>query len=306
MTVRVPAKVNLELRVGAPRADGYHELATVFQAVSLVDDVTVTTLDGAAPGTVEITVGGPQADRVPVDESNLAVRAVRLIAQHSGIDQGVAVHVDKRIPVAGGMAGGSADAAAALLACDTLWHTGLGREGLQELAAVLGSDVPFPLLGGTAVGAGRGEQLTPALVRGEYIWVVAVHATGLSTPAVFAEIDRLRAGRELPVPAVTPALMQALGSGNAPALGDHLTNDLQPAACSLQPDLLRVLEAGEIFEALGSLVSGSGPTVVFLARDNEHALDITASLQTVDTVTAVHRAVGPVPGARVMATRPAP
>lgn len=304
VTVRAPAKVNLELRVGTPREDGYHELATVFQAISLFDDVTVTPLEDAEPGTVEVGLSGENTDGVPADESNLAVRAVRLLTEQTGIDEAVRIDVRKHIPVAAGMAGGSADAAAALLACDVLWQIGLGRDGLHDMAAELGSDVPFPLLGGTAVGTGRGEQLTPALVRGEYLWVVAAHSRSLSTPAVFAEIDRLRKGKVLAVPTVSQDLMQALGAGNPAALGAHLANDLQPAACSLLPDLLRVLEAGDTCDALGSVVSGSGPTVAFLARDGEHALDIAASVRGVDTVAAVHQVSGPAHGVRVVSVQP--
>ncbi len=303
VTVRAPAKVNLELRVGAPRADGYHELATVFQAVSLFDDVTVAHWPQADPHTVEVSVEGMHVDRVPVDESNLAVRAVRLMQARLGVDDAVRVHVRKQIPVAGGMAGGSADGAAALLACDALWQSGLGRDGLLDLAGELGSDVPFSLLGGTAIGTGRGEQLTPALVRGEYTWVVAVNGHGLSTPVVFAEVDRLRSDRVLPVPRVSDGLMQALRAGNSAALGTHLVNDLQPAACSLLPDLMRVLEVGDSCEALGSLVSGSGPSVVFLARDHEHALGLAAALEGVEGVEEVRRVTGPAHGARVVETR---
>lgn len=305
MTVRVPAKINLELRVGGPRADGFHGLATVFQAVDLVDDVTLTLID-AEPGTVQVTVSGAGAEDVPTDGTNLAARAVRMVSEASGVDEAVAVHIDKRIPVAGGMAGGSADGAAALLAADALWHAGLGMEELHALAARLGSDVPFALHGGTAVGTGRGEVLAPALVRGEYVWVLAVHRRGLSTPSVFAETDRLRQGRDLAEPEVSQELMKALGCGDAAALGTHLANDLQPAACSLLPDLELVLDAGHSVDALGALVSGSGPTVAFLARDAEHALDIEAALGSVSTLAAVHRATGPVPGAKVVSTRPLP
>lgn len=295
VTVRAPAKVNLELAVGGPGEDGYHDLATVFQAVSLTDDVTATRADE-----ISVTVEGVHADRVPTDASNLAVRAALLLAERAGIDDGVALHIRKGIPVAGGMAGGSADAAAALVACDALWHTGLSREHLRGLAAELGSDVPFALLGGTAVGTGRGERLTPALARGEYHWVMALADTGLSTPAVYREIDRLRAGRVLPEPRVSDALMQALRSGNAVALGAALSNDLQPAACSLMPDLLRTLEVGEEFGALGGLVSGSGPTVAFLVKDVEQGLDIAVALSAAGVAADVRRVHGPVPGARIV------
>lgn len=300
VTVRVPAKINLELAVGGPRADGFHELATVFHAVSLFDEVT------AVPAAeVRVSVVGPQADLVPLDASNLAVRAALLLARRTGVDEGVHLHIRKGIPVAGGMAGGSADAAGALLACDILWHTGLSRDELRSLAAELGSDVPFGLLGGTAVGTGRGERLTPALARGSFHWVVALSSGGLSTPEVYREIDRLRAGRVLPEPRVSDRLMQALRAGDAHALGEALSNDLQPAALSLDPQLDRTLAVGLESGALGGIVSGSGPTVVFLADGPEQALDLSVALTAMEVATEVRRAHGPVPGARVVDGSPA-
>jgi 4-diphosphocytidyl-2-C-methyl-D-erythritol kinase len=305
VTVRAPAKINLELRVGPVRPDGYHELATVFHAVSVFDDLIALP---AAPGEgVSITVEGPQAPQVPTDGSNLAVRAARLLAERVGLtgdDAEVRLHLRKQIPVAGGMAGGSADAAAALVACDALWHTGLDREQMHELAAELGSDVPFSLLGGTAIGGGRGERLTPALARGEYHWVVALADHGLSTPAVYAELDRLRAVGLAPNPDPEPKtsdrLMQALRAGDAEALGASLSNDLQVAACSLDPSLERALEIGRKVGALGGMVTGSGPTTVFLARDSSHALDLAVALTASGVAADVHRSHGPVGGARLV------
>ncbi len=299
VTVRAPAKVNLVLGVGRPRADGYHDLATVFHAVSLTDDVTATAADE-----VSVTVEGVHAERVPTDSSNLAVQAALLLAERTGVEAGVALHIRKGIPVAGGMAGGSADAAAALVACDALWHTGMSREGLRDLAAELGSDVPFALLGGTAIGTGRGERLTPALARGphggQYHWVVALCDEGLSTPAVYRELDRLRSGRKVPEPRVQDAVMQALRSGEVQALGAQLSNDLQPAACSLMPDLERTLEVGLEYGALGAVVSGSGPSVVFLVKDGEQSLDIAVALTASGVASEVRRAHGPAPGARIV------
>jgi 4-diphosphocytidyl-2-C-methyl-D-erythritol kinase len=302
VTVRAPAKINLELRVGPRRPDGYHELATVFHAVSIFDDLTV---HPGEPGEgVTITVHGPQAASVPIDESNLAVRAAMLLADRIGVTPDVRMQLHKQIPVAGGMAGGSADAAAALVACDALWHAGLAREEMHELAAQLGSDVPFSLLGGTAIGGGRGERLTPALARGEYHWVVATVDHGLSTPAVYAEIDRLRdAGQAPPAadgPQIGDALMQALRAGNAEALGACLVNDLQPAACSLDPSLERALDVGRKVGALGAMISGSGPTTVFLVRDSSHALDLAVALTASGASADVRRAHGPVAGARLV------
>jgi 4-diphosphocytidyl-2-C-methyl-D-erythritol kinase len=305
VTVRAPAKINLELRVGPVRPDGYHELATVFHAVSVFDDLIAVPSE---PGTgVSITVEGPQAGYVPIDDSNLAVRAALLLAERVGLtndDAGVRLHLRKGIPVAGGMAGGSADAAAALVACDALWHTGLDRDQLHELAAELGSDVPFSLLGGTAVGGGRGERLTPALARGEYHWVVALADHGLSTAAVYAEVDRLRYAGLIPPPDPEPqigaALMQALRAGDAEALGRCLENDLQPAAMSLDPILEKALAIGRKVGALGGMVSGSGPTTVFLARDSSHALDLAVALTASGVATDVRRSHGPVAGARLV------
>jgi 4-diphosphocytidyl-2-C-methyl-D-erythritol kinase len=300
VVVRVPAKVNLGLVVGAPRADGYHDLATVFHAISLFDEVVATPADE-----VVVSVEGRQATDVPLGADNIAVRAAELLSRHTGVDEGVHLHIRKGIPVAGGMAGGSADAAAALVACDALWRTGLSRNELCELAAELGSDVPFSLLGGTAIGTGRGEQLTPALARGEHHWVVALAGFGLSTPEVYAELDRLRSGRVLAVPRVPDRLMKALRSGDSRALGASLVNDMQAAACALAPTLRRTLQVGRDAGALGGMVSGSGPTVVFLARSAEHAMDLSVALTASGTVRDVRRARGPVPGARIVEpTRP--
>ncbi len=297
VTVRAPAKVNLQLSVGARREDGYHELTTVFHALSLYDDITATDHQG-----LRVTVAGDrdvELEDVPRDDRNLAARAARLLAEHVGAEPDVHLHVRKGIPVSGGMAGGSADAAAALVACDALWGCGLARDELAALAARLGSDAPFALVGGTAVGLGRGERLTPALGRGRFEWVLALAEGGLSTPEVYRECDRLRAGRILPEPRVSERLMTALRSGESRSLGRALRNDLQPAACSLRPELRETLGVGEDAGALGGVVSGSGPTVAFLARDGEHALEIAVALGASAACRAVKRAHGPVAGARV-------
>ncbi len=304
VTVRAPAKVNLQLSVGGLRPDGYHELTNVFHAVSLFDeliarpaiDISVTVR--AANGTV---LG--LAD-VPTDDRNLAVKAAHLLAEHTGIVDGVAMEIRKTIPVAGGMAGGSADAAAALLACDALWETHLSRAELDDLAAQLGADVPFALLGNTAVGTGRGDQLSAVLGRGQFHWVLAVAEKGLSTTDVYAECDRLRAASGehvelIPEPA-DPALMAALRSGDAKALGAALRNDLQSAALSLRPDLGRTLEAGEELGALGAVLSGSGPTCAFLVTSAEAALDLAVGLTALGLCRDVKRATGPVAGARTV------
>lgn len=298
VTVRVPAKVNLQLSVGPRRDDGFHELATIFHAVGLHDDVTVT--EQPAGSGITLACEGEGADLVPLDETNLAWRAVRILADAAGVDADVSVQIDKHIPVAGGMAGGSADAAGALLACDALWGLGTPRSELHDLAAALGSDVPFALQGGTAIGSGRGEQLTSVLARGSFHWVFALAREGLSTAAVYAECDRLRADRHVPDPYVSDMLMQALRAGDPVLLGKSLHNDLQQAAFSLRPMLARVIEAGEECGALGGIVSGSGPTCAFVARDAEHALDIAVSLTSTGLVRSVKRTSGPALGARVI------
>ena len=295
VTVRVPAKVNLELMVGPLRADGFHDLATVFQAVGVHDDVSVEASDEWG-----ITVNGPYADMVPVDETNLAMRAARLLAGEAGVDMPVHITIDKDIPVAGGMAGGSADAAAALVACDAFWGVGSSKAALQDLAAELGSDVPFALNGGTAIGSGRGDHLVPVLGRGRYHWVFAISDVGLSTAKVYAECDRLRARRRAPGPGPTASMMTALRAGDAVSLGRALSNDLQPAALSLQPRLAAVLETGMQFGALGGIVSGSGPTVAFLVADTEGGLDLAVALTASGAAPAVARAMGPVHGAHVI------
>jgi 4-diphosphocytidyl-2-C-methyl-D-erythritol kinase len=296
VTVRVPAKVNLQLSVGPVRADGFHELATVFQAVGLYDEIVAR--EPATPG-ITLTVSGEGEGTLPLGADNLAYRAAVLLAERAGVEPDVDLHIHKAIPIAGGMAGGSADAAGTLLACDTLWRLGTPRDDLLALAAELGSDVPFALHGGIAIGTGRGEHLTSVLSRGTFQWVFAIADGGLSTPAVYRECDRLRGGRKVPDPYVSDMLMQAVRAGDAVLLGKALHNDLQAAALSLRPVLRQVLEVGEDFGALGGLVSGSGPTCAFVARDEEHSLDIAVALTASGVCRTVRRAVGPVPGARV-------
>jgi 4-diphosphocytidyl-2-C-methyl-D-erythritol kinase len=320
VTVRVPAKLNLQLAVGPPRADGYHDLVTVFHAVSLYDQVRVEPArrDG-------VTVTGEGADRVPADQDNLALRAaaaLRAAIRDRGTGPGsVHVTIAKRIPVAAGLAGGSADAAAALVACNELWAGGFSQQRLAEIAATVGSDVAFALLGGTAVGRGRGEQLTPALAPAtQYHWVLAFADGQLSTPAVYAALDRLRGrggrgglggkvspqeqggsgGDRPPEAALDAALMSALRSGDASRVGQRLSNDLQPAALSLFPALRKTLTAGLELGALGALVAGSGPTCVFLAASSERALELAVSLSGAGVCRSVARVSGPAPGAAVV------
>jgi 4-diphosphocytidyl-2-C-methyl-D-erythritol kinase len=344
VTVRVPAKVNLQLAVGPLRADGYHELVTVFHAVSLFDEVTVRPADRTS-----VRVSGTDAAAVPAGRANLAVRAAAALARAArprGASSAVAIEIRKRIPVAAGLAGGSADAAAALVACNELWQAGLSAAELSAVAAGVGSDVAFALLGGTAVGRGRGEQLTVALAAGTYHWVLAFSPGGLSTPEVYAACDRLRAARAVgvaagpgrarppglgaalgaspvassaggravdpvagssgegaagvPEPRLSTELMVALRSADPAAVGPLLSNDLQPAALSLRPELRRTLSAGRELGAIGAMVSGSGPTCAFLAADARHARDLAVSLTGAGVCRGVAGCHGPVHGATVI------
>ncbi len=296
--MRVPAKVNLQLSVGPREPDGFHNLVSVFQAISIFDDVTITK---KSPGHgISISITGEHTHGVPEDTSNLAVKAVALVGSKFDFDVDVHIDVKKSIPVAGGMAGGSADAAAALVAMDSLFNLDMSREDLHALGSELGSDVPFMISGGTAIGQGRGDQLTAALSRGTYHWVLALSSVGLSTPAVYSECDRMRAELEIAPPAVSDQLMQSLLAADADAVGRALVNDLQNAACSLRPALSLVLEVGRDYGALGAIVSGSGPTVAFLVADEDAGLDLAVALTASGVVGSVARAHGPAQGAKVI------
>lgn len=299
--VRVPAKINLCLGVGPVREDGFHPLATVYQAVDVYDEVKASAVVGE---TLTVTVHfdgdrGIEAAAVPEDDNNLAIGAAKLLRQKTGTAAGAALAIRKVIPVAGGMAGGSADAAAALVACNELWGTGLTRGELEIIAAELGSDVPFLIHGGIAMGGGRGEVISPVLARGSYHWVFAIAAEGLSTRSVYAEFDRLNADRDVPDPEVPGDLLAALRAGDAEGLGDALSNDLTEAALSLRPELAATLDVGLESDALGAILSGSGPTAMFLARDDAHALDIAFALTSSRVCADVAQATGPVQGARL-------
>ena len=303
VTVRVPGKVNLYLAVGECRDDGYHELTTVFHAVSLLDEVTVRNAD-----VLSVDMSGEGVESLPTDERNLAWRAAELMAEHVGRAPDVAISIEKSIPVAGGMAGGSADAAAVLVGMNTLWELGVPRRDLHALAAQLGSDVPFALHGGTALGTGRGEELATVLARNTFHWVLAFADGGLSTPAVFTELDRLRetadSSRAEPPRLDDPEpVLAALASGDPTQLAPLLGNDLQPAAVSLDPGLRRTLRAGAEAGALAGIVSGSGPTCAFLCASAASAVDVGAQLAGAGVCRTVRVASGPVHGARVV---PAP
>jgi 4-diphosphocytidyl-2-C-methyl-D-erythritol kinase len=294
----VPAKVNLQLSVGPLGSDGFHEVTSVFQAISLFDDVTVATApegDG-----IKISISGQTSSGVPTDSSNLAVKAAELMIKNYDLPTDLIIKLKKEIPVAGGMAGGSADAAGVIVGLDSLFELGLSRDEMEIVGSKIGSDVPFSICGGVAIGTGRGDQITPALAKGSYNWVLALSGQGLSTPSVYQECDRLREGLSISSPAVSEQLMQALRAGDAKALGKALTNELQPAACSLRPALRLVLDVGVDYGALGGIVSGSGPTVAFLVSDDDHAMDLTVALSASGVVSSVVRATGPAHGARII------
>lgn len=294
LTVRAPAKINLHLGVGAPRPDGYHPLTTVYQAVGLYDDLTANDPEGTGDGW---SVGLAVSDwmdhaQVPLDGDNIVDRAAALLAAHHGLAVSGRVHIDKAIPVAGGMAGGSADAAAALVALDRLWGAGTSDADLLALAAQLGSDVPFALVGGTALGSGRGELVEPVADSGSWWWVVVPSTSGgLSTPEIYRHFDRLHPDAP-EVPPMPEALLAALAAGDPQALAASLHNDLQAAAVEQRPDLATLIDAGEDAGALRGLVTGSGPTCVFLCDGPDAARAVGAELRaTYDVVLVTHGAV---------------
>ena len=297
---RAPGKINVFLKVGTLLDDGYHDVAIAYQAVSLYEDVRAYPADDfsvSVTGTVELS-------RVPADASNIAVRAAQLLAHRTGYRAGVRLEIDKHVPVTGGMGGGSADAAATLLACDALWGTQLPREDMLTLAAELGADVPFAFTGGTAIGTGRGDQLSPALAKGQFQWVLALADFGLSTPEVYSELDRHRDRHAQDIfpahaaPSVDADVLQAIRAGDPHMLAETLYNDLQAPALHLEPSLAATLELGEQNGALAGIISGSGPTVAFLAADQDTALELQIALSAAKL--NVVRATGPVHGARII------
>lgn len=294
-TVRAPAKINLHLGVGARRPDGFHPLVTVYQAVGLYDDVTVE----RSPGwTLGVTVPDwIDADAVPVTGENIVDRAARLLAGHHGVEAHASVSIAKAIPVAGGMAGGSADAAAALVALDRLWGLETSDDDLLSLAAELGSDVPFALLGGTALGTGRGELVEPVTDPATWWWVVVPSVEGLSTPAVYRRFDELDDDPDVE-PSSAGTLLKALATRDPHILAGALHNDLEGAALDLRPDLADLLEEGEQSGALRGLVSGSGPTCLFLAESADAAREVAGLLSAAHPVVLVTH--GPVAGSHVV------
>lgn len=298
---RAPGKLGLYLGVGHATGDGYHEVAGVYQAVSLYENLAATAADGFS-----VRVGGPVDTRsLATGAHNLALKAARMLARHTGYPGGAALSIEKNVPVSGGMGGASADAAAALVACDALWGTSCSREDLHELAARLGPEVPFALAGGTAIGTGRGDELNPVLAQGSFDWVLVLPDAGLASSRVYRELDahRARHASEIPragrVPAVATGVLQALRAGDPRMLAEALSNDLQAPAIHLVPELAEILELGERAGALAGVVCGSGPTVAFLAAGHDEALEVQIALSSA-MFNAV-RVTGPVHGTRVVA-----
>jgi 4-diphosphocytidyl-2-C-methyl-D-erythritol kinase len=301
VTVRAPAKINLHLGVGRPREDGFHPLDTVFQAVGLYDDVRATAGDGTV--TVEPASYLPASvlDDLASPDSNIVTLAARLLAATAVTPDElplVDLLVEKRIPVAGGMAGGSADAAATLVALDRLWELDTSDDVLLDLGARLGSDVPFALVGGTAHGSGRGERLHSLPDGHTWWWVVVPAHEGLSTPAVYRRFDEMFPDAP-ESPASSHAVTSALSSRVPDRLAAALHNDLEAAALDLRPELGDLIGRGEAEGALRGMVSGSGPTVVFLCESGDHARSL-ADVLIDDDLPVVLVANGPVSGAHIL------
>ena len=316
-----PGKVNLTLRVGAPTPDGYHPLVTVFEALNLRETVTVRTsktpgvrvetIAYLPDGSVDEATTRAMADLDPA--THLAVRAARVLQRLAAAGPwastaaGLSIRVDKRVPVAGGMAGGSADAAAALVACNELWDLGLGDEQLHAIGRSLGADVPACLAGGIALGTGRGDHMSvlregdEAGAEYQHHWVMLLAHEGLSTPSVFREFDRVDAAGAPALAEPTPEEITALCAGPE-ELRHCLVNDLQAPALRLRPELAETIGAARDAGALAVTLSGSGPTVAALARDAEHARTLAATLSDAPTVARAIPTHGPACGARIEST----
>jgi 4-diphosphocytidyl-2-C-methyl-D-erythritol kinase len=291
---RAAAKINLHLGVGAVRDDDYHDLCTVYQAITLFDRVVAEPWHSWR---IE-TRAEPYVDRnaVPGVGDNIVTRAGALLAELHDIEPKADLVVDKAIPVAGGLAGGSADAAATLVVLDELWCLQTPRDELMSLAAQLGSDVPFALVGGTGHGTGRGELVEPVPDPGEWWWVVVPQREGLSTSAVYRHFDDMVP--DAGTPASSDNLVSALATGDPRTLAAALHNDLQRPAFDLRPELRALISLGESEGALRGMISGSGPTCVFLCEDEAHAETVAEGLLYTGHVTALI-ATGPAPGPAV-------
>lgn len=302
VVARAPGKINCYFRVGPPREDGYHDVASLYVAVSLFEEIEATLRED---GELQLRLDESctvvsEPETFPLGPGNLVHQAAELLREHTGTTLGADLNIIKRVPIAGGMGGGSADAAATLVACNELWQTGLDREELGRLGVRLGADVPFALMGGAAIGLGVGDQLAPLLTRAQTDWVLIPASYGLSTPRVYAMLDRLRAGQDIAVPQeVDPDVIQALMASDVEALSRLLVNDLTQASLALAPELGAVRDLAEGAGALRAMVSGSGPTLALLVRDAGHAEQVMAQLG--DEVGVATLAVtAPAPGARVV------
>ena len=280
-------KINLYFGVGPLREDGYHEVASLYQSVSLVETVLVEPAQDWSV-TTDGSLDPMLLAQVPTGKTNLVVKAAQAVAKASKVRKAQPLHffVNKNVPVAGGMGGGSADCAAALLAANTFYGNKLEKDQLLTLASELGADVPFALMGGAALGTGTGHELTPVAQASELHWVLVPNPFGLSTPLVFAELDRMRSERGIDPrnakPAKNPtALLKALKSG-APAteIAPLIHNDLQEAALHLRPELAGILDLGLKCDALAAVISGSGPTIALLARGIDDAAAIASRMRT--------------------------
>ncbi|MBG6083960.1 4-(cytidine 5'-diphospho)-2-C-methyl-D-erythritol kinase [Zhihengliuella flava] len=302
VTARAPGKINVYFRVGPPREDGYHCVASLYLAVSLYEEVAATPRedDGVTVRLTDESTAVREPEDFPLGPENLVVRAARLLAERTGVGTGVDLAVTKHVPIAGGMGGGSADAAATLVACNALWGTGLTRDQLGQLGRELGADVPFALAGGAAVGLGVGDELSPVLVRQPTHWVVLPASYGLSTPKVFSALDALRSGQDVPTPSeVDPEVLKALIAADPQALAPLLHNDLAAASVSLAPELGEALTEAVSDGALAAIVSGSGPTAALLAEDAAHARQLVVQLGD-EPGLAAHAVQGPVHGAELI------
>lgn len=295
VTVRASAKINLHLGVGAPREDGFHPLDTVYQAIGLHDDLTVV---AGTSGRIDVEVASYiDGAAVPTGGSNIIDAASLALARHHMVPVLADYTLRKTIPVAGGMAGGSADAAAALVALDRLHDLHTSDEDLLRLAGELGSDVPFALIGGSAHGTGRGELVRPVTDRGSWWWVVVPNREGMSTPAVYRHFDELYPDAPRTPPSAAPVI-EALASGNPVKLGRALRNDLQEPALDLRPELGALLSRGEMAGALRGIISGSGPSCVFLCDSAASARAVADDLRAHHDVVLI--ATAAVAGAHVL------
>lgn len=281
VTASAPGKTNLFFAVGPLQDDGFHDVASIYLALDLREEVSVSP---AATWAVSVSgnISADQLAAVPTGEDNLVVQAARRVAELAGTDaHPVAFAIDKHVPVAGGMGGGSADAAAALVAVNALWCTGVESKLIDSVA--LGADVPFALAGGIAIGLGRGERLSQIDSVPAIHLVLVTSEQGLSTPAVYKRLDEMRASlgadpKQAPAAVVPESLIRALKAGDSTEIAKLLNNDLQAAALDLRPDLKQTIQDGMDAGALTGFVSGSGPTIAFLVADADRAEDLAQKL----------------------------